>query len=123
MSDVMLGKGSIIINCKYDDQKHTEYVLNQWQKVLVRMTEQFPHTFTINAWCARDDELKMHDRYFITNQSGLVSAAGADKDDKQQSEWSLKTHRDLDAILSQYKVNSSPFDLKRIITTTNIDKF
>ncbi|MFT6835387.1 MAG: putative phosphatase [Francisellaceae bacterium] len=118
-----LGKGSIIINCKYDDQKHTDYVLNQWQKVLVRMTEQFPHTFTINAWCVRDGELKMHDRYFITNQSGLVSAAGADKDDKQQSEWSLKTHRDLDAILSQYKVNSSPFDLKRIITTTNIDKF
>jgi predicted phosphatase len=118
-----LGKGPIIINCKYDDQKHTDYVFNQWQKVLVRMTEQFHHTFTINAWCVRDGELKMHDRYFITNQSGLVSAAGADKDDKQQSEWSLKTHRDLDAILSQYKVNSSPFDLKRIITTTNIDKF
>ncbi len=118
-----IGKGSIIINCKYDDQKHTDYVLKEWQKVLVRMSEQFPHTFTINAWCVRYGELKMHDRYFITNQSGLVSAAGADKDDRQQSEWSLKDYRDLNTVISQYKVNSSPFDLKRTITTANIDKF
>ena len=64
----------------------------------------------------------MHDRYIITDQSGISSAAGIDKDDSQQSEWSIKDYSSLNGILEQYKENSSPFDLKYIVTMQEVKK-
>ena len=114
------GKGSITINCKWDNQ--TDFLLNKWQAALSKIARYYPHKITVNAWSLNPGGLKMHDRYFITNQGGLVSAAGADQDDRQQSEWSIKDYKHLGEVLAQYKPNSSPFGLACVVTKSGFER-
>jgi len=107
-------KGTITINCSekiFDMHKQ-----NKWKQVINEIFKTYGHIITINVWNRKEDGIKMHDRYIITEQSGIVSAAGTDKDDYQQSEWAIKDYFSLNDILNQYKENSSPFDLKGTIS-------
>lgn len=112
--------GTIIINCSSKMMENND--LKNWQTSINNIFKNYNHIITINVWDRKIDSLKLHDRYIITNQSGLVSAAGTDKDDYQQSEWSIKDYLSLNEILSQYKENSSPFELKYIITANKIER-
>ena len=76
---------------------------------------------TIRVWDRKIDSIKLHERYIITDQVGIVSGAGTDKDDYQQSEWSIKDYGTLDEILRQYKENSSPFELKTVTANSSPD--
>ncbi len=113
--------GCIIIHCKWNEDK-SEYV-KKWQKEMIRITKDYSHTVKVFAWAGIDYELKLHDRYFITNQSGLVSAAGTDVDNRQNSEWSIKYYEELSDVLSQYKENSSPFILKCAATASSVEYY
>lgn len=113
-------KGIIIINCS--DKIFNDSLIKNWQNLIKLIYNEFGHLITINVWGKKDDSLKMHDRYIITDQSGISSAAGIDKDDSQQSEWSIKDYSSLNGILEQYKENSSPFDLKYIVTMQEVKK-
>jgi len=109
--------GTIYINCSYDKLNAKEH----WREVINDIYKQYGHIIVINMWEKQQDGIKMHDRYIITDQSGVVSAAGIDKNDYQQSEWGMKDYNTLDTILKQYKENSSPFKLKTIVTATQIE--
>lgn len=115
-------KGKISIHCKWDDTKSSAYLKSEiarWQKELIQVSLKYKHDIELRAWEARN--IKLHDRYLITNQCGLVSAAGTDKDSIQQSEWSIKDYRELSAILSQYTENADVFQLKCMVSTSAIE--
>jgi hypothetical protein len=97
-------------------------IYDRWKKEIQKLEKEFSHTIRICIWDRKIDSIKMHDRYIITDQAGIVSAAGTDKDDYQQSEWSIKDYDTLDEILRQYKENSSPFELKAVITANGMVK-
>jgi len=113
-------KGSITINCSTKIVNTSNF--KNWQREINEIFKQFGHLITINVWEKKEESLKLHDRYIITDQSGIVSAAGTDKDEYQQSEWSIKDYSSLNSILEQYKENSSPFDLKYIVTMQEVKK-
>lgn len=112
-------KGSIIINAKWDDR--VEYKFKTWQKIIDRIFKEYGHTVSINLWSKKEDGIKMHERYIIADKIGIVAGAGTDKDNFQQSEWSIKDYNDLDDILSQYRENADVFDLKCLVTSSSID--
>jgi len=111
--------GRILIHCRWDEDK-SGYV-EKWKNILNKLSSTYNHSFEVYAWEGIDYSIKLHDRYFITNQSGLISAAGTDTDDRQQSEWSIKDYGELNKVLSQYNENSSPFKLKCKVTTSSIE--
>ena len=106
---------AIIVNCKWVG-KINNYK-RVWKNTISEIKNESGQSIEINCWEEQEGSIKMHDRYLITNQSGLVSAAGTNIDDNQQSEWSIKDYRERGAILSQYETNSSPFNLICKIST------
>lgn len=114
-------KGTITINCS--DKIFTENIIKNWQSFIKFIYSEFGHLVTINVWGQKYDSLKMHDRYIITDQSGISSAAGTDKDDRQQSEWSIKDYCSLNGILEQYTENyPDAFELRCIVTASCYEK-
>ena len=117
--------GRILIHCKWNIKSKIEDLVKddlvKWQKTIAEMSRKYNHSIEVCAWERIDDSIKLHDRYFITNQSGLVSAAGTDVDNSQQSEWSIKKYEELNTVLSQYNKNSSPFQLKCTVTASSIE--
>lgn len=109
--------GEIYIHCSSKIETK-----ESWKNLIADIYEKYKHIVKINVWDRKIDAIKLHDRYIITDQAGLVSGAGTDKDDYQQSEWSIKDYATLDEILRQYKENSSPFLLKAVITASKIEK-
>jgi len=97
--------------------------VEKWKKTILKISGAYGHSLELYAWEGVDYSIKLHDRYIITNQSGLVSAAGTDTDDRQQSEWSIKDYGELNKILSQYNENCSPFKLKCKVTASSIEYF
>lgn len=108
--------GAIYIHCSSNVE-----VKENWKSIINDIYKKYGHLITINVWDRKVDSIKLHERYIITDQTGIVSGAGTDKDDYQQSEWSIKDYGTLDEILRQYKENSSPFELKAVITAAKID--
>ena len=108
--------GTIYINCS-----SKIYPSSNWKDIINKIYQDYGHIVIINIWERQKDNIKMHDRYIITNQIGIISASGTDKDLYQQSEWAIKDYTTLDDILQQYKENSSPFKLKYIVTSTDIE--
>lgn len=108
--------GTIYIHCS------SKATINpKWKKVINEVFQKYGHIVIINVWDRKTDEIKLHERYIITDQAGIVSGAGTDKDDYQQSEWGIKEYGSLNEILRQYKENSSPFRLKAVIDKTSIE--
>jgi hypothetical protein len=99
--------GTIVINCKWAPK--LKNYKNFSTNIKNEIQNESGHKIDINCWEEQENKIKMHDRYLITNQSGLVSAAGTNIDDFQQSEWSIKDHRELGNVLSNYKENSSTY--------------
>jgi len=112
-------RGRMLIHCRWDEDK-SGYV-EKWQKAIDKMSSVYGHSLELYAWEGIDYAIKLHDRYIITNQCGLVSAAGTDTDDRQQSEWSIKDYGELNKVLSQYNENSSPFKLKCKVTISSVE--
>ncbi len=108
--------GTIYIHCSSKIE-----IKENWKSIISDIYKKYGHIIVINVWDRKVDSLKLHERYIITDQTGIVSGAGTDKDDYQQSEWSIKDYGTLDEILRQYKENSSPFKLKAIITAAKIE--
>jgi len=106
-------KGNIIINCS--DKIFENYKITKWKKFIKQIYQDYGHLVIINIWDKKEDSIKLHDRYIITEQSGISSAAGTDKDDYQQSEWGIKDYSTLYDIENQYNENFSPFELKNIV--------
>jgi len=76
----------------------------KWKKIIEDIYEKYQHSVKIYVWDRKkEDTLKMHDRYIITDQAGISSAAGTDKDEYQLSEWSIKTYSSSVDMLSKYK--------------------
>jgi len=110
--------GSIVVNCRFTDRDRDEaFPIPKWQSIIENISKDSGQTIEINCWEQQSYSIRMHDRYLITNQSGLVSAAGTNVHDFQQSEWSIKDHRELQEVLAQYKPNSSPFKLIHRLST------
>jgi hypothetical protein len=107
--------GSIDIHCKWDSKK----IINRtvWSEIINKIHLETGHKISVTSWESQWDKVKMHDRYLISNQSGLVSAAGTNIDDFQQSEWSIKDYRELGRVLANYKENSSPFNLMHSVSS------
>jgi hypothetical protein len=118
-------QGRILIHCKSNINGKSDDLfkddLVKWQKIIDKISKTYNHSIEIFGWEGIEDSIKLHDRYFITNQSGLVTAAGTDVDNRQQSEWSIKEYEELNNILSQYNKNSSPFTLKCSVSTFSIE--
>jgi hypothetical protein len=106
---------TIVINCKWASKLNN--YKNVWKNIKAKIQDESDHKIEIYCWEEQENSIKMHDRFLITNQSGLVSAAGTNVDDLQQSEWSIKDYRERDNILSNYKENSSPFKLMHHVST------
>lgn len=119
--------GKIVIHCRWFENDRskpdTQGYTDRWQAFLQKFKSDSPHEIEINGWEVLENSQKFHDRYLITNQGGLVSAAGTDKDDLQQSEWSMKDFNERNEILKQYKENSSPFRLKCCVKVDSINIF
>jgi hypothetical protein len=75
----------------------------------------------VNVWSRKEEEIKLHERYIITDQAGIFAGAGTDKDDFQQSEWSIKKYETLGEIKDQYEENAGVYELRCIITASKID--
>lgn len=113
-------KGKIIINCKWDPYKE-DFRYDDWRCFLAKLHLKQHHDCIVNIWQPQKGSVKMHDRYIITDQAGLVSAAGLARDDNQNSEWSFKDYSELGKILAQYQPNSSPFVLKAVIDRDDVN--
>ena len=114
--------GRITIHCKWDEAI-IDFNVTKWKEKLNETSKIHNHLIELKAWERKDDGVKLHDRYIITNQSGLVSAAGTDTDHWQQSELSIINYEELNKILSQYKENSSPFELKCAVTASSVEYY
>lgn len=112
--------GTITINCKWDDK--LEYDLKKWSKIISEVSEKYGHIIIFNLWSRKENGIKMHERYLITESTGIFVGAGTDKDDYQQSEWGLKEYHQLDEIRSQYDENADVFKLEYVVTSSNIRK-
>jgi hypothetical protein len=110
--------GQIHIHAKWQDL--TNFQIEQLKKSFDALTVKQAHRVTFSLWDDRESSIKMHDRYLLTDQAGLVAAAGVDIDARQQSEWSLKQYNGLNTILMQYDQNSSPFKLKLKISDEGV---
>ncbi len=108
--------GSITIHCRSDESRKNN-LHKTWANCIKDIKFTSGHKIEINCWRQKESSIKMHDRYLITNQAGLVSAAGTNVDDFQQSEWSIKKYGELQSVLIQYKENSSPFEFDYKICT------
>ena len=131
------GIGRIVIHCKWDDkwdedcdeqaekyvEKYVKKYVEEWKISIRKIFSDYTHSVEIYAWKGMPGSIKLHDRYIITNQSGLVSAAGTDTDVLQQSELSIKKYEELNEVLSQYNENCSPFKLKCKVTASSIEYF
>ena len=113
-------KGTITINCKWDDK--LEYDLKKWPKIISEVYKKYGHIIIFNLWSRKENGIKMHERYIIADKIGIVAGAGTDKDNYQQSEWSIKDYNDLDEIRSQYLENADIFKLEYVVTSSNIRK-
>jgi hypothetical protein len=113
--------GQIHIHAKWQDL--TNYQIEQLRKSFHGLSSKQPHRLTFSLWDDSESSIKMHDRYLLTDQAGLVAAAGVDVDARQQSEWSLKQYTELNTILMQYDPNSSPFELKLKISDDGVMVF
>ena len=111
--------GKITINCKWDKNKE-DFRLEDWRRFLAQLHLKQHHECTVNIWQPQKGSVKMHDRYIITDQAGLVSAAGLARDENQNSEWSFKDYSELGKILAQYRPNSSPFVLKGVVDKDSV---
>ena len=101
-------KGEITIHCS----SKVKVNRTKWKEVIGTIYQKYGHIINIKVWESQQDNIKMHDRYIITDQVGIISGAGTDKDDYQQSEWGIKEHETSYEILKQYNENfSSPFKL------------
>ena len=88
-----------IISQRINDSYH-----KKWKKIIEDIYIKYQHSVKIYVWDRKEeDTLKMHDRYIITDQAGISSAAGTDKDEYQLSEWSIKTYSSSIDMLSKYK--------------------
>ena len=115
-------KGSIIINCKWNQE--LQYNYSKWQKIIGNIFKEYGHIVTIQLWSRKgNNDLKLHERYLITESAGLYAGAGIDKDDYQQSEWGIKDYDQLDEIRSQYIENANFFKLESTITSSNINYY
>lgn len=116
-------KGNITINCKWNPEWDSgiKSKFKKWQNEINKIFQEYGHIVTVNVWAKKPDGIKMHERYIITDQVGIVAGAGTDKDDFQQSEWSIKNYDTLDEIKSQYIENASVFELKCIVMASKIE--
>ncbi len=112
-------KGSIVIHCKLKN-KHDEYHLKKWQKEIDKIFKECGHIVSFNLW--ESEKIKLHERYIITNNSGIVLGAGTDEDDYQQSECSIKEYDEREEILKQYDEGAGVFSLKYKINKSKIQK-
>ena len=109
--------GSIVINCS-SEKRDINSFKKTWKNILLDIKNETGHVIVLNIWGRREDSKeRMHERYLITNQSGLVSGAGSSAYDFQESEWSIKKFEELESTLARYKTNSSPFNLICKIST------
>ncbi len=111
-------KARIEIHCKWNEDKRQH--LELWRQQIFKFSDFYEHDIRVTLWQSKKGNYKMHDRYFITEQSGLVSASGTDRDVLQFSEWSIKDYTELHTVLSQYRINSSPFKLKGKVSASDI---
>jgi|GEM_PF-855252 len=121
-------RGTILVHCRWHPQYEKEYAkgtgesrrsdTERWQRCLASVYQEYHHDVELNAW----EELrkKMHDRYIITNQCGVVTGAGTDVDPNKESEWSLKDFTELHSIRSQFTENANVYKLKCIVTRESI---
>lgn len=112
------GNGSIIIHCSSKILDNVNF--GSWQNSIKSIFKEFGHIITINVWDRRTDSIKLHERYILTDQGGIVSGAGTDKDDYQQSEWTIKDYNGRIEILNQYIEGADVYDLKYIITGSSV---
>ncbi len=101
----------------------------KWQNIINDIYKKYDHKVKIFIWDRKkDDTLKMHDRYIITDQAGISSAAGTDKDDYQLSEWGIKTYESSVDMLNKYKpsrddtYDNSIYKLIYAIDSSGVDK-
>lgn len=114
--------GRIIIHCKWDET-NSEPNVKEWKNIVNETSKRHNHRIELFAWERRDGSVRLHDRYIITNQSGLVSAAGTSTDAWQQSEWSIKKYEEINDVLSQYNKNTSPFILRCTVTASSVEYY
>ena len=101
----------------------------KWQKIINDISKQYDHKIKIFIWDRKkDDTLKMHDRYIITNQAGISSGSGTDKDDYQLSEWGIKKYDTSVDMLNKYKASrddtndDSIYKLMYVINSSGVEK-
>ena len=111
-------KGSIIIHCKFqiDNYNPWEKKLDKWRSICRHIRSDYGHALTICAWKEKQGGIKMHERYLVTNQIGLVVGAGLDVNDRSTSEFGLKQYNELNDITSPFDKNNPSFDLAYEIT-------
>ncbi|WP_260952439.1 hypothetical protein [Campylobacter sp. RM16187] len=117
--------GNIIIHCRFQENEYGNFQtkLKKWQEVCNFIYSKYGHIITIFVWKEKIGNIKMHDRYLITNQVGLLVAAGLDKDDNQESEFSLKLYEELSNITSPFDRNNPLFDLAFEVTSSSIKTY
>jgi hypothetical protein len=109
-------KGSIDIHCRWDWNAKPKPNRREWPKIIKKIHDDYGHSICIKTWEQQPGDIRIHDRYLITNQGGLVSAAGTSIDAFKNSEWSIKDYGELAAVKDDYKDNSSPFELEDTIS-------
>jgi len=111
--------GSVVIHCSAKNEPN-----ERWSKKIDELFKEYGHTIIIKCWDRKDlNSLKLHERYIVTDQAAIVSGAGLDKDEYQQSEWSIKSYEDRAVLLNQYNENYSDYTLVDEITASGIKHF
>ncbi len=90
--------------------------LDKWRSICRHIHSNYGHTLTIYVWKEKQGGIKMHERYLVTNQIGLVVGAGLDVNDRSTSEFGLNQYNELNDITSPFDKNNPSFDLIYEIT-------
>jgi hypothetical protein len=90
--------------------------LPAWKEELETLHAKYGHTFQVFLWADRPDVKapRLHDRYIVTNQCGLLSTHGLDcyEDSNSTTTLSLLSEEHRARIWKQYQENSGTFVLQ-----------
>lgn len=88
-----------------DDNNYLEL----WQSTFKKYNKDIK--FVLNVWKETTND-KMHDRFIFRDEGfGIILPSGVDGRPKNKTAWNIVEDRNIDFILNDHRIDSSPYDL------------
>lgn len=90
--------------------------LKQWQEEF----KEYPFILELQVW--KETQEKMHDRHIVRDENFCITLpAGTDRRVHNKSSWHVEPDHNIDAILYDHRIESSPYELVASVTSSEIN--